>query len=120
MADGTITQTSGAPPIPQPKKQARTKGNQQALANLANQQLQGEIAAVQALIDPAAATIAQLHAAVPGLIHAEAMQRLEAQIPLIEQENQRIIDDAAVAGKAAIAESRTAANEFLSTYGLSL
>jgi hypothetical protein len=122
MANGEITTTNGAvpTPLPVPRKGQRrgSKPVPQALATLANAQVEAEIANVRAIVGPAAEAIVELHAAVPYIVHQEALTLLEARMPQIEQENAVVLAECAEAGRSAVTESRAIANEFLAGYGL--
>lgn len=113
-----IVKNQPAKPVVKSTKRSKTRAVQQQLADVGNQQVEAAIEQVRQIVQPSAAVVAELYAATPYLIQAEAMAQVDAQMPLIEQDNQQLIAQAAACGQQAIAKSRQAATDFLAEYGL--
>jgi hypothetical protein len=119
MADTTNLATQ-ASAVPQPKpvdRKSRKAATQASLSNLVTQQVRAEVEAVRAVVSPAASAIVEVYAAIPEIVHGEAMQLLEARLPQIEASSDLLADEIVKASQAAIAAARQISQDFLSQGG---
>lgn len=117
----SITTTPQAPPLRKAGRgESKSNTNRDRLLQTVDLQIGATVEDARAMVMDGAATVAQIYAAVPAMIQVEAADLLEANLPLIEQSNQKLIAETTAAAKLATTQSREKAQDFLSNYGIQL
>lgn len=116
----SITTAPQAPPLRKTERGKAKPNARDRLLQTVDLQIGATVEDARAMVMDGAATVAQIYAAVPAMVQVEAADLLEANLPLIEQSNQRLIAETATAAKMATAQSREKAQDFLSNYGITL
>lgn len=121
----TSTELTNTTPttIPIPTEQKRGKKGDAARRKLADQgalQIDSAIENARTIVGETSDIVASIYASVPAMIEVEAAAKVDAQLPLIEAENDRRIQSTKESVREAVSSSKSIASEFLKEYGIDL
>jgi|GEM_PF-3495199 len=107
--------------IPVPATPKRGKKGEAARRKLASQgalQIDSAIENAREIVNETSDIVAKVYASVPAMIEVEAAVKVEAQLPLIQAENDRRIAATKESVREALAESNQSADAFLKEFGI--